>query len=71
MLTEIYHDFPTLTSARKALTHVRKTYHVALRGSVAIPSYTRGGLRTNRLHVALSGSGFSASELASIFRCME
>lgn len=71
MLTEIYHDFPTLTSARKALTIVRKTYRVALRGSVTCSCYSRQGSPVVRLHVALSGSGFSAGELASIFRCMK
>jgi hypothetical protein len=64
MLTRILHPFDSAQSARKALTHIRKTYRVALRGAcVTGPDY-HGKFYA---HVPLGGTGFSAAELSCAF----
>lgn len=71
MLTELYSPtYETKAKAHKALTQVRKRYRVALRGSVACNDHDRTGKKVIRLHVNLSGSGFSSAELSSVLRCM-
>lgn len=69
MLTEIHVDFTTRGLAAVAITKMRAKYRVALRGSCSTRETTPDGRRsTYRLHVALSGSGFSSAEFASAVR---
>lgn len=65
MLTELPIAFTDRRTAQTALTEVRRTYRVALRGAcVTGPDY----FKAYRVHVPLGGTGFSAAEMVSAMR---
>ncbi len=62
MLTEAHCGFATESAARVALTGVRKTHRVALRGAVVLRV---PGMLCFRVHYEMGGTGFSPAELGS------
>lgn len=65
MLTEIPASFSSKDAAQAALTDVRKTYRVALRGAVVIgPDY----FGEFKIHAPIGGTGLSVGELAAVLR---